>query len=231
VAEAALTEVLMPRDQFHRQITQLLDGVIEMGSLVDRAIERAMKALVERDATTAREVVEHDADINQLNFHLQNQCISLLSLQAPMAGDLRVIVSVTSVLDNLERMGDHAEGIAKIVLMMQDEPLVKPLIDLPIMATRSREMLRISVRSFVDRDEAAAYGVGRMDDMVDQLYDQIYADLIQIMVGDPSTIEPATHLLWCAHNLERIADRATNIAERTVYAATGMLPQMDVSYY
>jgi phosphate transport system protein len=221
----------MPREQFHRQIIQLLDGVIEMGSMVDKAIERAMNALVERDAATAREVVEHDADINQLNFHLQNQCISLLSLQAPMAGDLRVIVSVTSVLDNLERMGDHAEGIAKIVIMMQDEPLVKPLIDMPIMATKAREMLRLAVRSFVDRDAEAAFGVGRMDDLVDQLYDQIYADLVQVMVGDPSTIEPSTHLLWCAHNLERIGDRATNIAERTVYAATGMMPQMDVSSY
>ncbi len=221
----------MPREQFHRQIIQLLDGVIEMGSMVDKAIERAMTALVERDATAAREVVERDADINQLNFHLQNQCISLLSLQAPMAGDLRVIVSVTSVLDNLERMGDHAEGIAKIVIMMQDEPLVKPLIDMPIMATKAREMLRLAVRSFVDRDAEAAFGVGRMDDIVDQLYDQIYADLVQVMVGDPSTIEPSTHLLWCAHNLERIGDRATNIAERTVYAATGMMPQMDVSSY
>jgi len=221
----------MPREQFHRQIIQLLDGVIEMGSMVDKAIERAMNALIDRDATVAREVVERDADINQLNFHLQNQCISLLSLQAPMAGDLRVIVSVTSVLDNLERMGDHAEGIAKIVIMMQDEPLVKPLIDMPIMATKAREMLRLAVRSFVDRDPEAAYGVGRMDDLVDQLYDQIYTDLVQVMVGDPSTIEPSTHLLWCAHNLERIGDRATNIAERTVYAATGMMPQMDVSSY
>ncbi len=221
----------MPREQFRRQINQLLDGVIEMGSMVDRAVERAMTALVERDAVAAREVIERDADVNQMNFHLQNQCISLLSLQAPMAGDLRVIVSVTSVLDNLERMGDHAEGIAKIVVMMQDEPLVKPLIDLPIMATKAREMLRLAVHSFVDRDADSAYNVGRMDDIVDQLYDQIYADLVQIMVGDPSTIEPSTHLLWCAHNLERIGDRATNIAERTVYAATGMMPAMDVSSY
>lgn len=221
----------MSREQFHRQINQLLDGVIEMGSMVDRAIERSMMALVERDAVSAREVIARDADVNQMNFHLQNSCISLLSLQAPMAGDLRVIVSVTSVLDNLERMGDHAEGIAKIVVMMQDEPLVKPLIDLPIMATKAREMLRLAVQSFVDRDAEAAYGVGRLDDTVDQLYDQIYTDLVQIMVGDPSTIEPSTHLLWCAHNLERIGDRATNIAERTVYAATGMMPQMDVSSY
>ena len=148
-----------------------------------------------------------------------------------MAGDLRVIVSVTAIMSDLERMGDHAEGIARIVVMMQDEPLVKPLIDLPIMAGRAKEMLHKAVQAFVDQDTAAAYLVGAADEEVDRLYDQIYADLIQVMVGDPTTIEPSTHLLWVAHNLERIADRATNIAERTVYSATGMLPQMDVSSY
>jgi len=148
-----------------------------------------------------------------------------------MARDLRVIVSVTAIMSDLERMGDHAEGIARIVVTMQDEPLVKPLIDLPIMASRATEMLRNAVQAFVDQDTDAAYRVGGADDEVDRLYDQIYADLIQVMIGDPATIEPSTHLLWVAHNLERIADRATNIAERTVYSATGMLPQMDVSSY
>jgi len=128
-------------------------------------------------------------------------------------------------------MGDHAEGIARIVVTMQDEPLVKPLIDMPIMATRAKEMLRNAIHAFIEQDVEAAYRVGAADDEVDRLYDQIYADLIQVMIGDPTTIEPSTHLLWVAHNLERIADRATNIAERTVYSATGMLPQMDVSSY
>ncbi|MEX2447081.1 MAG: phosphate signaling complex protein PhoU [Dehalococcoidia bacterium] len=221
----------MPREQFQRQIGVLQDGVLEMGSMVDRAIERSLQALLDRDIESAGAVIEEDNEINAIGFHLQNSCISLLAQQAPMAGDLRLIVSVTAIMSDLERMGDHAEGIARIVVMMQDEPLVKPLVDIPIMAAKSREMLRNSVQAFVDQDTAAAYRVGAADDEVDQLYDQIYADLVQIMVGDPSTIEPATHLLWVAHNLERIADRATNIAERTVYSATGMLPQMDVSSY
>ena len=106
-----------------------------------------------------------------------------------------------------------------------------PLIDLPIMAERAKDMLRNAVHTFIEQDVDAAYRVGDADDEVDRLYDQIYADLIQVMIGDPTTIEPSTHLLWVAHNLERIADRATNIAERTVYSATGMLPQMDVSSY
>ena len=199
--------------------------------MVDRAVERAMQSLFDRDVEAARVVIEEDNDINSIGFHLQNQCISLLAQQGPMAGDLRLIVSVTSITGELERMGDHGKGIAKIVVLMQDEPLVKPLIDVPVMASIARGMLRDAVQAFVDQDVDAAYKVGARDDEVDRLYDQVYADLVQIMVGDPTTIEPSTHLLWVAHNLERIADRATNIAERTVYSATGMLPQMDVSIY
>ena len=206
----------MPREQFQRQLASLHDSVIEMGSMVERAMDRAMQSLMDRDIVLARAVVEDDKDINAVGYHLQNACISLLAQQAPMAGDLRIIVSVTAIMSDLERMGDHAQGIAKIVVMMQDEPLVKPLIDLPIMANRAKEMLRNSIQAFVDQDTDAAYRVGAADDEVDRLYDQIYADLIQIMIGDPTTIEPSTHLLWVAHNLERIADRATNIAERTV---------------
>ncbi|MBM3140091.1 MAG: phosphate signaling complex protein PhoU [Chloroflexi bacterium] len=221
----------MPREQFHRQLESLQDGVLEMGSMVDRAVERSMRSLIDRDSDLARDVAGEDVEINATGFHLQNMCLSLLAQQAPMATDLRVIVSVTSIVSELERMGDHAEGIARIVLLMQDEPLVKPLVDLPVMAERAREMLRNGVRAFVEKDVETAYRVGAADNAVDELYDRIYNDLVQVMVNDPTTIEPSTHLLWVAHNLERIADRATNIAERTVFTVTGMLPQMDVSTY
>jgi phosphate transport system protein len=221
----------VPREQFQRQLEALKDGVLEMGSMVDRAIERAMRSLIDRDAELAQQVIDEDREINATGFHIQNMCLSLLAQQAPMATDLRVIVSVTSIVSELERMGDHAEGIARIVLLMQDEPLVKPLVDLPIMAERSREMLKQAIHGFVEREVEGASRVGNADDAVDELYDRIYNDLIQIMINDPTTVEPSTHLLWVAHNLERIADRATNIAERTVFAVTGMLPQMDVSSY
>ncbi|PKN82211.1 MAG: phosphate transport system regulatory protein PhoU [Chloroflexi bacterium HGW-Chloroflexi-9] len=221
----------MPREQFHRQIEELMDSVLEMGSMVDHAVDRAIQALLDRDPVMAQAVVRDDAALNAKNFECQNHCVKLLAQQAPMARDLRLIVSVTAIMTDLERMGDHAEGIARIVLMMQDEPLVKPLIDIPIMAGQAREMSRNAVQAFVDQDINAAFLVGAADDVVDRLYDQIYQDLIQVMIGDPSTIEPSTHLLWVAHNLERIGDRATNIAERTVYSATGNLPQMDVSSY
>ncbi|MCK9496021.1 MAG: phosphate signaling complex protein PhoU [Dehalococcoidia bacterium] len=221
----------MPRQVYLKQLSQLQDTVLEMGSMVDRAVDRSMAALLDRDASLAQTVVENDHAINALNFSCQNEVIALITQQAPVARDLRLVVSVSAIMTDLERMGDHAEGIARIVIMMQDEPLVKPLIDIPIMAGHAREMLRDAIQAFVEQDVDAAYRVGARDDEVDGLYDRIYRDLIQVMIGDPSTIEPSTHLLWVAHNLERIADRATNIAERTVYSATGNLPQMDVSSY
>jgi len=221
----------MPRETFEKQLQELQDIVLEMGSMVDHAVDRAMTALLDRDAVLAQQVVDNDQLVNAKNFECQNEVIALIAQQAPMARDLRLVISVAAIMTDLERMGDHAEGIGRIVIMMQDEPLVKPLVDIPIMAGHAREMLRDAVQAFVDQDVDTAYAVGGRDDEVDGLYDRVYRDLIDIMVSDPTTIEPSTHLLWVAHNLERIADRATNIAERTVYSATGKLPQMDISSY
>lgn len=219
------------RERFHRQLSDLQDSALEMTSMVDRAIERSVEALVTRDTALARAVIDDDQLVNRAGYGIHDQCVALLAQQSPMAGDLRLVMSVTAIATDLERMGDHAEGIARIVVMMQDEPLVKPLVDIPIMSEKSRQMMNNAVQAFLDRDTDAAYAVGRADDEVDELYNTVYSDLISVMVTDQSTIEPATHLLWVAHNLERIADRATNIAERTVYTVTGELPQMDVSYY
>jgi len=221
----------MPREQFHRGLREVEDGVLELGSMVDRQLERSMRALMERDLPLADAVTRDDGEVNRTRFHLDNMCISLLAQQAPMASDLRLIVAVLAMVSDLERMGDHAEGIARIVLLMQDEPLVKPLADLPEMAIVGRRMLKGALDAFVDRSVEAAYLVGRADDEVDAIYDRVYRELVAIMGADPTTIEACTHLLWVAHNLERIADRTTNIAERVVYTVTGMLPEMDVSRY
>ena len=221
----------MPREQFHRGLREVEDGVLELGSMVDRQLERAMQSLIDRDQPLADAVIRDDGEVNRTRFHLDNMCVSLLAQQAPMATDLRLIVAVLAMVSDLERMGDHAEGIARIVLMMQDEPLVKPLVDIPQMATLGRRMLKDALDAFVERSVEAAYLVGRADDAVDALYDRVYHDLVSIMAADASTIEACTHLLWTAHNLERIADRATNIAERVVFTVTGMLPEMDVSRY
>jgi phosphate transport system protein len=219
------------RELFHKGLRDLQDGVLEMGSMVDRQLDRAMQSLIDRDMPLAEAVIRDDAEVNRARFHLDNICLSLLAMQAPMANDLRFVVSVLSMITDLERMGDHAEGIAKIVLLMRDEPLVKPLVDIPAMAQIARGMLKDVLDAMVQGDPDAAYRVGAMDDEVDVLNDRVYNDLIQIMVKDPSTVEACTHLLWISHNLERIADRTTNIAERVVFTATGMLPEMDVSTY
>lgn len=221
----------MPREQFHRGLQSVQDGVLEMGSMVDRQIERSLQALLDRDIPLAEAVVRDDAEVNRTRFHLDNMCLSLLAQQAPMASDLRLIVAVLAMVSELERMGDHAEGIARIVILMRGEPLVKPLVDIPLMATAARKMLKDSLDAFVQRDVDGSYEVGRADNEVDVLYDTVYHDLVAIMVRDPSTVEACTRLLWVAHNLERIADRATNIAERVVFTVTGMQPEMDVSTY
>ncbi len=221
----------MPREHFLAELERLQDGFLEMGAMVDRQIERATQALVERDGSLADAVIRGDEEVNRKRFDLDNQALRILAQQAPMASDLRVVVSVLSMVIDLERMGDHAKGIGHIVNMIADEPLVKPLIDIPEMSLRARAMLNNALDAFVERDVEAAYRVGEADDGVDQLQDRVYRDLVEIMIKDPSTVEPATHLLWVAHNLERIADRATNIAERVVFTVTGELTEMDVSTY
>jgi len=148
----------MSREQFHKGLQGLQDGVLEMGSMVDRQIERAMQALIDRDIPLAEAVIRDDAEVNRTRFYLDNICLSLLAMQAPMASDLRLIVSVLSMITDLERMGDHAEGNAKIVLLMRDEPLVKPLVDIPAMASIARTMLKDVLDAFVQRDADAAYG-------------------------------------------------------------------------
>ncbi|MYH40993.1 MAG: phosphate signaling complex protein PhoU [Chloroflexi bacterium] len=221
----------MPREGFHRDLELLQDQMLELGSMVDRAIDRALTALLERNIPLAEAVVRDDGEVNRMRYDIDTECLALLAQQAPVAGDLRVIVSVLSIVGELERIGDHAEGIARIVIMMADEPLVKPLVDIPRMADRAQQMLRDSLTAFTERDVEAAYRVGEADDVVDELQERVYHDLVEIMLRDPSAVLPCTHLLWVSHNLERIADRATNVAERAVFAATGTQTEMNISTY
>jgi len=148
-----------------------------------------------------------------------------------MARDLRVLASVINIITDLERIGDHAEGIAKISIAIEDRPLVKPLVDLPKMAVQARSMLKRAMKAFMDRDVATSKEICDEDDIVDALYDKNYNDLIQLMIEDPSVVTDATYMIWGAHNLERIADRVTNIAERVVYMVTGKMEEMNVSKY
>jgi len=209
----------------------LEDEVRTMGSMVEKAIARALDALTRRDLEAASQVIREDDYIDRKRFDIEEQCIDLIATQQPMARDLRTLISMLHITEELERMGDYAEGIARINLMMGDEPLLKPLIDIPRMAEKATSMLHRSLEALVNRDTVTALQVCNDDDDVDNLYDQVYNELLLYMIQDPKTIKRATYLLWVAHDLERIADRATNIAERVVYLVTGKMEEINVSKY
>jgi len=194
-----------------------------LASHVDVAIERGVLALERLDRRAAQRVIAEDGRINELRFKIEDDAIHLIAMQQPIAGDLRLIVAVLSILPELERIGDYCAGIAKVVLLHEDRPLLKPLVDVPRMAQLCREMLRDAIDAFISRDAERARAVGLRDDEVDRLYDQVYRELLTFMLNDPRTIDRATWLIWVAHNLERIGDRVQNICERTVYEATGVM--------
>src|SRR5512133_301536 len=213
------------RAAFDRQLTELRDEVLILGSMVDKAIDRSVEALKRRDVNEARVIVSDDFKINRKRFEIEEKCMLLLATQQPMAKDLRTIAAVMHIITDLERMGDHAEGIAKITLAMGDEPLLKPLVDIPKMADKTRDMLRRTLDAFISVDPEAAKAISLEDDEVDDLYDRVYRDLIGLMVKEPADLSRATYLLWVAHNLERIGDRVTNICERIVFMATGRMEE------
>ena len=211
----------MPREDFERNLKGLEDDVVQLSIRVENAIFKSIEALKERDITASQKVVDDDDVIDEEQQAIEDRCIDLIALEAPMAGDLRVLIAAMMVANELERMGDYAEGIAKISLSMGNLPPLKPLIDIPRMADKSVDMLRRSTQAFVNRDVESATAVLLADDEVDDIYEQVYRELLTYMMADPSTIQRATYLLWVAHDLERVADRTTNIAERVIYLVTG----------
>ena len=221
----------MAREQFIRELQSVQSSMLVMASMVEKAIQRSVNALKTRDLKLAQEVVDDDFKINQQRFGIEEQCLLIITTQQPVASDLRIIAAVLNIITDLERMGDHAEGIAKIAIMIGDEPPLKPLVDVPRMEELSRSMLRRTMDAFVARDAEAAKAIGAEDDIIDNLYEQIYRELLTFMMADPGTINRATHLLWVAHNLERIADRVTNICERVIFLVTGRMDEINVSKY
>lgn len=219
------------RAEFHKKIVEIRGDVLAMGSMVEKALLLSTKALKERDLALAEQVIADDRKINEKRFDVEDKCIQLIATQQPMAGDLRTIMSVTNVVTELERIGDHAEGIAKIVIMVGDEPPLKPIVDLPRMAEKTVDMLHRSLTAFTTNDAESARKIAVEDDEVDDLYDQVYRELLSFMSEDPKTITRATRLIWVAHNLERSADRVTNICERIVFTVTGKIEEIGASNY
>lgn len=211
----------MGRIHFEHQLHELQDHVLEMGSMVETALYRSMEALKTRNLTLANQVIEDDRLIDKKRYEVEEEAIDLIVTQQPMASDLRIIVAVLNIIVDLERIGDHAEGIGKITLMLGDEPPLKPLIDLPRMTELTGNMLRRTLQAFINHDADTAGKICAEDDAIDNLYDQVFRELLTFMAEDPRTITRATRLIWAAHNLERSADRITNIAERIIYVVTG----------
>ena len=221
----------MPRSTLEAHLSEIEEDVLVLGGMVERAILRSIDALRNRDIELARVVIVEDMEINRKRYDTEEKCLELLATQQPMAKDLRQIVAILHIIVDLERMGDHAEGNAKIAIMLADEPPLKPYIDIPRMAEVAIRMLRESLEAFKRRDVDLARRICDEDDEVDALYDQVYRELVTFMINDPRTIERATHITWNAHNLERIADRVTNICERVVYLVQGKIEELNVSKY
>jgi phosphate transport system protein len=217
----------VPRETFDAELTVLKEQLLNLGAAVSNAQKLAVQALADRDDELARVVIAGDQAINQAQRDVEENCLFLIASQQPVARDLRMIASVSAIATDLERMADHAKGIAILALRLSDQPLLKPLIDVPRMAEIGRDLLQGQLQAFMNSDVAAAQALATRDTEVDQLYDQVFRELLVIMMTDPRTITRATYLLWVAHNLERFADRTTNIGERVIFLMTGKIVELN----
>src|SRR5215216_5647435 len=220
------SEDTMLRKTFENEIQQVKDDVLLLGSMVEQAILSSVEALKKRDIKAAHEILNADALINKKRFEIENKLMVLIATQQPMAHDLRLLASCMEIISELERMGDYAKGISNINIRMGDTPLLKPLIDIPRMAQIGVDMLHQALSAFVNEDIEKAKSIPVKDDEVDALYNQVYRELMTFVIADPKMIERANWLLWVAHNLERFADRVTNICERTVFIVTGKMTEI-----
>lgn len=218
----------MSRQGFERELQRLQDDVLVLGSMVQGALVESVELLKRRDMEGARRIVAGDRLINEKRFAIEADCLAVIATQQPAARDLRMLAAVLEVVTELERIGDYAKGISRITLMMGEEPLLKPLIDIPRMAEKACDMLRRALDAFVRRDVALALAIPGEDDEIDALYDQVYRELLTYILADPRNTDRATRLLWVAHNLERAADRVTNICERVVFTVTGEMNELDI---
>jgi phosphate transport system protein len=219
------------RDIFQKLLGEDKNEVLVMGTLVEKALGLSIEALKKRDLSLAHQILADDTKIDQKRFAIEKQSIELISAYRPVTSDLNAIVAILNIITELERIGDYAAGIAKIVIMIGDEPPLKPLIDIPRMSDITVEMIHNSLSSFIENDQKRAILVVGMDEVVDSIYDQIFRELLTFMMTDPRTINRATRLIWVAHNIERAADRATNISERVVYTLTGKMEDIGGSKY
>ena len=217
------------RKAFEEEIQQIKDEILLLGSMVEQAVLNSVEQMKKRDVAASQALYDADEEINARRYAIEEQVMVAIATQQPMAHDLRLLASLLEVAGELERMGDYAKGIARINVLMGDQPLLKPLIDIPRMARKGTDMLHRALTAFMNEDAETARIIPDEDDEVDALYDQIYHELMMFVIQDPKAIERSNWLLWVAHNLERVADRVTNICERTIFVATGSIKDIKSS--
>ncbi len=217
----------MERHHFESEMQALKSQLLTMGGLVENRIHRAVDSLIHRNEREAKKVIDSDVEINDLQIEIDERCLKILATQTPVAVDLRFIAAAMKINSDLERMGDQAVNIAENTLKCLDRPPLKPFIDLPRMAALAQEMTRDALDAFVRRDADLARDVLRRDDVVDDLKDQVFRELLTYMMADPGTIEQALSLILISRNLERVADHATNIAEDVIF----MVEAKDVRHH
>ncbi|HJX38103.1 MAG TPA: phosphate signaling complex protein PhoU [Anaerolineae bacterium] len=218
----------MARRSFHQQLVRLQNEILDLGDTVQQSLMQSVKALLDRNHPVSRELIAADRAINERCLAIESDALTLIATQQPLAGDLRTIFTAVEIANELERIADYAKGIAKVNLMMGEEPLLEPCLHLPVMASEVRDMLQASLQAFVDQDAAEARAIPQRDHLVDELHNRVYRELLALITSDPSTTNRATFLLWVVHNLERAGDRVINICERVVYNVTGEIVELDV---
>jgi phosphate transport system protein len=220
----------MPREMLDQHLRRVESEVLLLGRMVVEALKRSVAILKAQDQEGARQVIAGDQAINEKRFEIEEQTLTLIATQQPMASDVRILAATLEVITELERIGDYAKGIGRITLLIGEEPFVKPLVDVPLMAEKAIGMLNQSLKAFVERDVDAARRIPQADDYIDQLYDQVWRELLAVMMSNPQTIDQASYLLWVAHNLERAADRVSNICERVIFTVTGEMQELAGGY-
>lgn len=222
-----MTTTVKPRETLDRELKRLEDEVLALGSMVEDALMDSVRLLKKRDIPGSKRLMDADADINRMRFKIESEVLTAIALHQPMARDLRTLAAILEIVTELERIGDYAKGIGNITVRLGNEPLLKPLIDIPLMAEKAREMLHRSLDAFVQQDVEAAREIPDSDDEVDGLYNQVYRELLTYIFANPKSIEQANLLLWAAHNLERAADRVLNVCERIIFTVTGELGELN----
>jgi phosphate transport system protein len=217
------------RETLDTKINELNDSILELGDVIEAAILGSVTALENRDLTSAKTIYEGDKLINEKRYEIERKALIVVATQQPMATDLRRLSSIIDIAGELERIGDYAKGIARIAMRLGDQAPLRQLIHIPKMAQITSDMLHRAIRAFANMDEEIGLAIPKEDDQVDILYNLVYQELLDLMISDRENIDRATFHLWVAHNLERAADRVTNICERTVFTITGNLIEFDRS--